>query len=118
MERLKYLAAAGLFLLSTGTFAQKKNFTIAEATNGMSTTLMPKGLKDVSWQPGTNRLYFTANNAWVSMHFPDLKTDTVVRLPELNNTMHSKLKSIPSMKWQDKDYVYYQDGDDIIRGIK
>lgn len=43
----------GALAVTFSAFAQKKQFTIAEATNGMTTTLAPKSIKNASWQPGT-----------------------------------------------------------------
>jgi dipeptidyl-peptidase-4 len=54
----KYLLLSAT-LLTVQVHAQKKNFTIAEATNGMATTLAAKGIKNASWQPGTARLWQT-----------------------------------------------------------
>lgn len=118
MKYQKYLAIAGISIIATQADAQKKLFTIAEATNGMTTTLAPKGIKDATWEPGTNRLYFTANDAWVSMSFPSKKTDTVLRLVDMNSVATKKLKAIPKMGWLDKGYAYYEDGNDIKKGIK
>lgn len=117
MNHAKYLAITGAVLISFSTYAQKKQFTMAEATNGMATTLAPKGIKDASWEPGTNKLYFMADDAWVSMHFPDMRTDTVMRLTEFNKATNKNGKKLPSFKWIGKDEVYYQEGDDIYRGM-
>ncbi|MGN6476098.1 MAG: DPP IV N-terminal domain-containing protein, partial [Flavipsychrobacter sp.] len=117
MNHAKYLAITGAVLISCSAYAQKKQFTMAEATNGMATTLAPKGIKDASWEPGTNKLYFIANDAWVSMHFPDMRTDTVMRLAEFNKAANKNSKKLPSFKWISKDEVYYQEGDDIYRGM-
>ncbi|MBN9485183.1 MAG: S9 family peptidase [Bacteroidetes bacterium 43-93] len=117
MNHAKYLAITGAVLISCSVYAQKKQFTMAEATNGMATTLAPKGIKDASWEPGTNKLYFMANDAWVSMHFPDKRVDTVMRLAEFNKAANKNSKKLPSFKWISKDEVYYQEGDDIYRGM-
>lgn len=118
MKYQKYLAIAGACLLALHADAQKKHFTITEATNGMATTLAPKGLKQASWEPGTNKLYFAANDAWVYMNFPSRKTDTVLRLSEMNAIAGNKLKALPTFKWLDKGYAYYQDGNDLKKGTK
>lgn len=39
-------------------FAQKRQYTMAEATNGLSTTLAPKNIKNPAWRPGTHELYY------------------------------------------------------------
>src|SRR5690606_5492686 len=104
------LTAAMLFAVcATG---QKKDYTIAEATNGMYTTLAPKGLSKASWEPGTHKLYHVVkmkdNEAWVTVSFPGGHTDTVFTLEELNKDLGGdKLKAIPSFTWMDKDVVYF-----------
>ncbi len=118
MKYQKYLAIAGACLLALHADAQKTHFTIAEATNGMATTLAPKGLKQAGWEPGTNKLYFAANDAWVSMSFPSKKTDTVLRLSEMNAIAGNKLKALPTFKWLDKGYAYYRDGNELKKGTK
>ena len=61
---MNYSKTACLVLMSISlavqTSAQKKQFTMAEATNGMATTLAPKSIKGASWQPGTD-------NFWMSL---------------------------------------------------
>jgi dipeptidyl-peptidase-4 len=118
MNYIKQFAFAGAALVALSAQAQKKQYTIAEATNGISGALAPKGLKQVSWEPGTNKMYQVANDAWFSTHFPDGKVDTVLRLKELNEATGGKLKGIPSIKWIDKGYVYYQTGNDLKKGTK
>lgn len=111
------LVLAGTCILTNAT-AQKKQFTMAEAVNGMSGALAPKGIKGASWEPKTNKLYQTAGEAWVSTRFPDGKTDTVLRLKELNDATKGKLKAIPGFRWLDKGLVYYQTGSDLKKGTK
>ena len=38
--------------------AQKRNYTIAEATNGIVTTLRPQALSQPAFRPGTQELYY------------------------------------------------------------
>ncbi len=118
MNYIKQFAFAGAALVALSAQAQKKQYTIAEATNGISGALAPKGLKQVSWEPGTNKMYQVANDAWFSTHFPDGKVDTVLRLKELNEATGGKMKGIPSIKWIDKGYIYYQTGNDLKKGTK
>ena len=57
---------------------------MAEATNGLYTTLAQKGLSRTSWEPETNKLYHIVRKgtgqAWVSVRFPDMNVDTVLTL--------------------------------------
>lgn len=119
MKSSKYLLffAAGLAGLHTAE-AQKKNFTIAEATNGMATTLAVKSIKQGSWQPGSNDFYQVANNAWLKTTFPAQKTDTLVRLGELNQSLWGKdsIKAFPAMTWRNDKEVYFQQGNVLYLG--
>src|SRR5690606_34265245 len=101
----------------------KKQYTMAEATNGIFSTLAPKGIKSASWEPGTNKLYHVVkvNNteAWVSVRFPDLVTDTVLRSDELNKQLgkSDKANSLPALKWINKGLVWTQDGTQLYQGV-
>lgn len=118
-KKICLLIAAGT--LSLQLFAQKKQFTITEATNGMATTLAPKGIKQASWQPGTDRFWQvvkTGNNeAFVVNNYSKNYTDTVLRLSQLNEATKEKLKSFPSIHWLDKEYVYYTNEQNIEKGM-
>jgi dipeptidyl-peptidase-4 len=113
-----YLLLVGLIAINAE--AQKKQFTITEATNGITSTLAPKALKQPSWEPGTSKLYQvvkTCNgDAWVATGFPKEKTDTVMRLSELNKALNKSLKAMPSLKWIDEASVYFADGTDLKKG--
>jgi dipeptidyl-peptidase-4 len=124
MRFSKYAALVLSAAISFSASAQTKLFTMAEATNGMATTLAPKGLKQASWQPGSNTLYqvvkANGQDVWIATSFPKGNTDTILRLNELNRSVYSKdkYKSLPQLKWVDANTVYYQDGNDIYRGVK
>ncbi|RYD55703.1 MAG: S9 family peptidase [Sphingobacteriales bacterium] len=111
-------------IVAAHSFAQNKQFTIAEATNGLATTLAPQSLKQAGWEPGTNRLYHvvkTGNgDAWVSLAFPSGKADTALRLQQLNSSVYgsNRLKSFPTMQWVDKGHVYFVNGNEVKHGIR
>jgi len=115
-----YLLVAGAFL-SFQLSAQKKQFTIAEATNGMSTNLALQTIKQPSWQPGTNRLWQvvkTSNgDAWVKTNYPSGKSDTVLTLQQLNDATTEKMKAMPAFTWLDQEYAYFVNGTDVYMGI-
>lgn len=113
MKLNKYvlLAAAGVLALQPA-IAQKKNFTIAEATNGMTTTLAPKSIKQGTWQPGTSNFYQVANKAWVRTAFPSMKTDTVLSADFLKI---DSMDAFPTMQWAGS-YVYFQNDDHLFIG--
>ncbi len=113
---------AGMFLIAQSVNAQKKQFTIAEAATGMTTTLAPKGLKQATWEPNTHRLYQVVkvgdSYAWISTSFPAIKTDTVLRLAEVNDVLNKKkpLKAMPELTWLDEGVVYFTDDNLVMKG--
>lgn len=121
-KQVALLAAA--FIISSHTaIGQKKQFTMAEATNGLFTTLAPAGLKSASWEPGTNKLYHVVKagkgEAWVSVKFPGMQVDTVLRLDELNKGLDRKepYKALPAMHWIGKGLVWVKNGDELVQGL-
>ena len=110
------LLLVGAAVIYSPVFAQKKQFTIAEATNGMATTLAPKGLKNASWQPGTNKL-------WVSDKKNDADIWKVSDLADEKNLADveqgqypEKIVAIPAIKWLDKDNAYFVNGRNVLLG--
>lgn len=112
------------FLCPVILFAQKKNFTIAEATNGLSTNLALQNLKQVSWQPGTSNLFHvvkTSNgDAWVRIQFPSGLADTVLTLKEINTDLFRKdsLKGFPNLQWISANEVYFSWKNCFFLGMK
>lgn len=97
--------------------AQKKNFTITEATNGMATTLAPKSIKNASWQPGTACLWQLGkegnNDVWKVTDYDKAgKASYTVNMSE----GPSGGLNIASMKWLDKDRAYVMKGSSVLIG--
>lgn len=107
------------FLISSATLAtaQKKNFTIAEATNGMGTTLATKGIKNASWQPGTTRLWQAVKedgkDVWKVTDYRGLsgKNYTVSQ-----GEYPIKVSTIPALRWHSKDKAYFVSGTNVVTG--
>ena len=111
------LLLAGAFIISTVSVAQKKQFTIAEATNGMSTTLATKGIKNASWQPGTDKLWQSTkknnDDVWTVMSFSaDGTTTTNIE----QGSYPEKVAAIPAIKWLDKDNAWFINDKDVLMG--
>jgi len=106
------LILAAIFSCAGVLNAQTKNYTIAEATNGMATTLAPASLKQGSWQPATHSFYFTANEKWVMMSATTLKTDTLLGTAELNRLLQpgDSLKSFPAISWINQSEAWFRAG--------
>lgn len=110
------LLAAVLFA-SAPLYAQKKQFTMAEATNGMATTLAPKSIKSPSWQPGADVFWQTAkkNNSdvWLTTGLmKDEKTELTIEQGEYPE----KVNAIPGLKWFDSENAWFINGKSIITG--
>ncbi|MBE2288238.1 MAG: DPP IV N-terminal domain-containing protein, partial [Chitinophagaceae bacterium] len=112
----KYLLLSAT-LLTVQVSAQKKTFTIAEATNGMATTLATKGIKNASWQPGTARLWQTVKEGntevWKVTDY-DRNTRTSFNI-NVSDGQPAGV-NVASMKWIDRDRAYVQKGGKIYVG--
>ncbi len=108
----------GLVMFALRSDAQKKQFTISEATNGMSSSLAPKGIKNASWQPGTDCLWQTEKNdngdVWTVNDFAGNK-DEVHTVPQ--TAYPAKVSAIPALNWLDKDHAWFANGNDLYLGM-
>ena len=100
-----------------GLSAQKKQFTITEATNGMSTTLALKSIKNPFWQLGTNRFWQTIkageSDVWSATTLE--KENTADETIE-QGSYPEKVTSIAAIKWIDQSHVYFVNGKKVITG--
>lgn len=111
------LLLAGMVLISMQLSAQKKQFTMAEATNGMSTTLATKGVKGANWQPGTDNFWQVEKKndkeVWTATDYSRREKGAV--------TIESgdypfKGGALPALKWLDKESAYFMSGKDVVIG--
>ncbi len=95
--------------------AQKKNFTITEATNGIHTTLAPQSIRQASWQPDAHALFFTANEQWVRLNAASGQADTIISLAQLNSglTTGDSLKRFPGITWLNTSEAYFLSGNRV-----
>jgi len=105
------------------TFAQNKKFTMTEAVNGLSTTLAPAKLKQLSWMGNSTKQYAQvvtkdSIDFFVKTTLPDCNTETMFSLPKLNESLQAKnmnaLKKMPNAIWLSENYFYYVDGQQYI----
>lgn len=95
---------------------QLKQFTMAEATNGMATTLAVKNIKSPMWQPGTNQFWQADGNQWkVTDYTDELHLNEYVVMPG-NYPDGEKVAALPSLKWIDKHTAYFINEKHIILG--
>jgi dipeptidyl-peptidase-4 len=103
--------------ISWSSMAQKKPFTMAEATGGLSGALATKGLKNASWQPGTENLWQVEkkNNteAYTVTDFAHDGAQSSVFAIVQNGKSGSTLVT-PALKWLNKDEAWYMNGSDIM----
>lgn len=117
------LLATGITVFSIHADAQKKKYTIAEAVNGMTTTLALKSIKQPSWQPRSHSFYQVVKEGkseyLVKTSFPNGYTDTLENLPSFNKRLFGKdsLKGLPLFNWIDHDYAYFNNGNSLYRGV-
>jgi dipeptidyl-peptidase-4 len=104
-------------LASSSLSAQKKQFTIAEATNGMATTLAPASVKSPSWQPGTDNFWQVekkdGTDTWVAAAFADNGKKEISIDP---GNYAGKKGSLPAIKWLDKNSMYAMNAKDVMLG--
>jgi dipeptidyl-peptidase-4 len=102
-------------VLAHSSLAQGKKFTMAEATNGLGTTLAPQNIKNPSWQPGTHRFYqaikVNGKDAWLGTEIPTGETDTLT-LAQLNAGLFKgdTLKGLPPLQWLSDGRLWFQRG--------
>jgi hypothetical protein len=89
------LLFVAILVFANNTEAQKKQFTMAEAVNGMTTTLALQSVKQASWQPGTHRFCQVVNDYWIATDYPKGNTDTLFSLSQFNKSIPWLLKAEP-----------------------
>jgi hypothetical protein len=103
---------SGLFLLagslSLSAFAQNRQYTMAEAVNGMTTTLAPQALKQAAWRPGTHELYFAMIRKTLNVFFPQGKDSFYADREGFKN-----LNANNGAQWLDKSTAYLRHGDTL-----
>lgn len=113
-----YSAIVASCLFSTQVIAQKKNFTITEATNGMGTTLAPKGIKQASWQPGSACMWQvvkqSGTDVWQVTDFSRSVATGTYTIP--TGDLPVKVSGMPAIKWLDANKAYFISGNDVVTG--
>lgn len=118
-QKLCMLSVALLQCLSVS--AQNRKYTIAEATNGMSTTLVLKGIKQGSWQPGTHNFCQVVkvgdNSAWIRTAYPSQQTDTIITLDKIRyvDRTQKSLKTLPAFAWLDKNSFWFENDGQLVK---
>lgn len=105
--------------------AQQRQFTMAEATNGLRMQLAPERLRQFEWIPGENAytLLTTGNGttSWVKFT-PSSKngqqTDTLLTTAALNQQLFADkpLRGLPPLKWLTNQEAWFALGNKLYKG--
>lgn len=104
------------------TYGQQRQYTMAEATNGLRQQLAPERLKQFEWVPGENAytrvLSEKDNYAWIKVTLPTGKTDTLLTLPRLNEQLFSSkpLRGVPPLHWISATSAWFSIGNTLYKG--
>ncbi len=105
-----------LFLIITNAvFAQKKNFTMQEAVNGLFTNLAVKNLNQLNWTGSTEFYTYTVSNdtenVVVAFSPQTFESEVVTSLEKLNKELKAnnivELKKIPQLNWINHTKFYF-----------
>jgi len=111
------LLFAVVLLLSWEPSGHKKQFTIAEATNGLTGNLAVKTVKNPSWQPGTDNLWQTDKqgneDVWVVTDCAHGGAQHTVPAIAQNGKGAGTLAT-PALRWLDKNSAWYMNGKDVM----
>ncbi|MBO9730092.1 MAG: DPP IV N-terminal domain-containing protein [Chitinophaga sp.] len=104
--------------------AQQRQYTMAEATNGLRQQLAPERLKLFEWVPGQNAysqvVIANGSVAWIknTLNGSTIKTDTLLRLADLNQQLFATkpLRGLPSLHWISADNAWFSAGNVLYKG--
>ncbi|RFS27034.1 S9 family peptidase [Chitinophaga silvatica] len=114
-------------MLSSAHFAnaQQRQFTMAEATNGLRAQLAPDRIKQFEWIPGENAytVLSTANGTTTWLKYTPGKngqktTDTLLTTTSINQQLFANkpLKGLPPVKWLSNNQVWFALGNQLYKG--
>lgn len=95
-----------------------------DAVLGLKGALAPKNLKQLNWMPGEDAYAYVTgaapNEALIKVGVPGMKTDTLLRLKEINDQLAAtdRLKAFPAITWTGKDQFYFASGQKYYLGKK
>ncbi|HWV69615.1 S9 family peptidase [Chitinophaga sp.] len=104
------------------TYGQQRQYTMAEATNGLRQQLAPERIKQFEWIPGENAytrvLSEKDNYAWIKVILPTGKTDTLLTLSRLNEQLFSSrpLRGVPPLHWIAAGNAWFAIGNTLYKG--
>ncbi|HEY9261335.1 hypothetical protein, partial [Chitinophaga sp.] len=115
MKKAFLLLLTGWMMNGLSVQAQQRQYTMAEATNGLRQQLAPERLRQFEWLPEQNAYSIVAavngSFAWVKYTPSDnsIKADTLLRLTELNQQLFSgkPLRGLPALHWMSASSAWF-----------
>lgn len=129
MKKAFLLILAGWMWSGTpGAKAQQRQYTMAEATNGLRQQLAPERLKQFEWIPNQNAytrvVQANGSAAWIK-YIPDatragseIKADTLLTLSSLNQQLFAsgELRGMPVLHWMSDNSAWFSLSNDLYKG--
>ncbi|MBX3008287.1 MAG: S9 family peptidase [Melioribacteraceae bacterium] len=107
MQKFKFSLLV-FFILTSSILPQNKLLTIDDVVLG-GQRLIPKNLRQLSWQPGSNRYTWVEGSAILSSDLKSAGIDTALTLKKLNDQLKNKSQNnigvIPSFTWIAKGQI-------------
>jgi dipeptidyl-peptidase-4 len=107
MQKFKFSLLV-FFILTSSILPQNKLLTIDDVVLG-GQRLIPKNLRQLSWQPGSNRYTWVEGSAILSSDLKSAGIDTALTLKKLNDQLKNKsqnnIGAIPSFTWIAKGQI-------------
>lgn len=96
-------------IFSNTVFAQKQQFTIAEAVNGLRSNLAIKNISGFRWADGGKAFYQPVKNGYLTTEVQGMKQDTLVSLNQINKNLSEKdrLKNFPQLRFLNDNKAYF-----------
>jgi dipeptidyl-peptidase-4 len=124
MKKAFLLLLTGWMMSGVAVQAQQRQFTMAEATNGLRQQLAPERLRQFEWIPDQNAYssVIAANGsfAWVknTVAGNSIKTDTLLTVATLNQQLFSDkpLRGIPALHWISAGNAWFSTGSVLYKG--
>lgn len=112
MQKILFIVLIAIAITSTGK-AQKKTFTIDEATIGYTMGLYPKNIY-VSWQPQTHYLTYKEDNSIVQFSAKNHSVEELFTLDQLNQLLKNHqidtLTRAPYISWINENSFMFRNG--------
>ena len=124
MKKAFLLLLTGWMMNGLGTMAQQRQFTMAEATNGLRQQLAPERLRQFEWIPDQSAyssvVAVNGSFAWVKFTPTgnNIKADTLLHVADLNQQLFSSgpLRGLPPLHWISASSAWFSIGNVLYKG--